>query len=186
VADRFIRPSTGQGAAFGSNAPGAFAYLKDSRLLDKRNIQTMPTSQREWNTFILELNKWLKNETGNFDPTFTGFSSDPSSASCWYHRFGQLVHLEFIFTTGTSDDTGFTITNLPAIITPRDSQILPMIGLHDNTADIADRGSVKIGSDNVITFYSDNHAGAWTGSGTKGFGTSGQSVIYSLRNPEKL
>ena len=88
---------------------------------------------------------------------------------------------------GTSDTTAFTITNLPAIITPRDSQIRPMIGLHDNTANIVDRGSVKIGSDKIITFYSDNHAGAWTAGATaKGFGTSGNSVIYCLRSPEKL
>ena len=186
MAERFIRPTTGQGTAFGDNASGSFAYLKDSRLLDKRNLQKMPTDEREWHTFMLELNKWVKNETGNFDPVFTGFSADPATPNIWWHRFGQMVFMEFLFTTGTSDTTAFTITNLPIIITPRDSQIRPMIGLHDNTANIVDRGSVKMGSDNIITFYSDNHEGTWTGSGAKGFGTSGHSIIYCLRNPEKL
>ena len=186
MANRFVRPSSGQGSSFGANAPSAFAYLRDSRLLDKRNLAAMPENQRGWTAFMLELNKWIKNETGNFDPVFTGFSADPGTPSCSWHRFGQMVFMEFIFTTGTSDAVDFTITNLPEIITPRDSQIYPMNGLHDNTANIVDRGAIKIGSDNIITFYSDNHAGAWTASGTKGFGTSGQCVIYSLRSPEKL
>lgn len=174
-----------------NNQPSAYEDLTDNRLLNNGAITRMPTNQREWNRFIQELNKWIKNEVGNFDPTFTGFSADPSSASCWWHRYGQIVHLEFVFGTGTSNSTGFNITNLPSIITPRDDTTYLVGGLEDNGAAVTD-GTVKIKSDSTIEFYN-NPAGlaAWTASGDKGFDTGAggaefNSVIYSLRSPEKL
>ncbi len=169
------------------NTPSSFEYLKSSFLQNNANIARMPTTQQGWTTFIQELAKWIKNETGVFLPTFNGFSSDPSTPSCVYHRYGQVVMLEFVFTTGTSDQVFFTITNLPDVITPKINVIQPISGLVDNNVEL-DNSQVEISSDGTIAFYSDGHEGAWTASSTKGFSssdTSEKSVIYLLRNPDK-
>jgi hypothetical protein len=174
------------------NAPDNYAFLKDDRITRIGSLSRYPTSQREWNSFIHELDKIIKNETGTFDiggsadAQFTGFSADPATSSIWWHRYGQFVHLEFNIGTGTSDATDFTITGIPSVITPRDDCVYPLFGFTDNGSAIAG-GSVKIGSDGVITFYTDGADGAWTALSTKGF-TSGLGVkglIYDLRNPRK-
>ena len=174
--------------------PDAFEYLTDGRLTNNPNITRMPTTQREWGTFIRELNKWVKNETGIWSPIFTGFSADPTdltyavAATCWWHRYGQMVHLQFNFDWGTSDDNDFSITNLPDIITPRDDQQYHIRGLMDNNA-VIDTGSIEIKSTGVINFYTTEQTGTWTALSNKGFVTQNvtkASLIYSLRSPEKL
>jgi hypothetical protein len=150
----------------------------------------MPTTQREWNTFIQELNKWIKNETGSFDvggsatAQFTGFSSDPSGASVWWHRYGQIVYLEFHFTTGTSNATGFTITGIPEIIRPRDTQRC-LIWDTVNAGNQADVTPLDVKPDGTIAFYSAFPDNAWTSSGGKGLGRVGNGIMYSLRQPGK-
>jgi hypothetical protein len=174
------------------NAPDNYAYLKDDRMTRIGALARLPTTQREWNAFLHELDKIIKNETGTFDvggsadAQFTGFSADPATSSIWWHRYGQMVHLEFNIGTGTSDATDFTITGIPEVIRPRDDCTYPLFGLYDNGAALAD-GSVKIGSDGTLTFYSDQADGAWTGSSTKGFtsGLGAKGLIYSLRSPRK-
>ena len=167
------------------NEPASFEFLTDNRLLHNPNITRMPTTQKEWNTFIQELNKWVKNETGTFDPTFGGFSSDPSSASCWWHRFGQMVQMEFVFTTGTSNATSFTITNLPEIITPRDDTTVSISGMQDNGTLITIPQAVAFKADGSIRFDSNAANGTWTNTGNKGFSDNDMSVIYILRQPGK-
>lgn len=176
------------------NAPDNYKYLKNHRLANNSSIARMPQGQREWSAFIHELQKWIKDETGTFDISssdtakFTGFSTDPTTSSIWWHRYGQFVHLEFNIGTGTSDTTAFTVTNIPAVIRPRDDCTYPLFGLYDNGAAIADRGSVKIGSDGTLTFYTDQQDGTWTaGATTKGFeaGLGAKGLIYGLRSPDK-
>ena len=170
-----------------ANTPTSFEYLKSSFLQNNANITKRPENQQDWTTFIQELAKWIKNETGVFLPTFNGFSTDPSTPSCVYHRYGQIVMLEFVFTTGTSDQAFFTITNLPDVITPKVNVIQPISGLVDNNVNLVN-AQVEIGSDGVIAFYTDGHETGWTNSSTKGFSssvTSEKSVIYLLRNPDK-
>ena len=175
------------------NAPDNYKYLKNQRLMTNGALARMPRNQREWSNFMHELQKWIKDETGTFDISsadtakFTGFSTDPTISSIWWHRYGQFVHLEFNIGIGTSDATDFTITGIPEVITPRDPCTYPLFGMHDNGADLA-VGSVKIGSDGVITFYVDHDDGAWTGGATgKGFAASigAKGLIYDLRNPPK-
>jgi len=188
--------TSGGGGSPGSspgNAPDNYKYLKDDRMVRVTSISRAPQSERGWGNFVRELNKIIKNETGTFDISstddakFTGFSADPATSSIWWHRYGQIVHLEFNIGTGDSDATDFTITGIPTVIRPRDDCIYPLFGLYDNGAAIAS-GSIKVGSDGTLTFYTDQEDGAWTGSSTKGF-TSGLGVkglMYSLRNPTKL
>ena len=169
-----------------ANEPSAFAFLTDNRLVQNGNITRYPTNQRMWNSFIQELNKWIKNETGNFDPTFTGFSTDPSTANVWWHRYGQFVHMEFGFTTGTSDATTFSIDDVPEVIRPRDNQTCLTGGMVDNNVSITANTACEVKSTGVISFYSNDTGGGWTGSGTKGIsGGLTQSIIYSLRQPGK-
>ncbi len=177
------------------NEPGDFEYLTDNRLLHNPNITRMPTTQREWNSFIQELNKWIKNETGNFDvggsatAQFTGFSSDPSSASIWWHRFGQMVHMEFHFGNGTSDATSFTITGIPEAIRPRDDQTRLIGSMRDNGSDLTTISLIRVGANGTLSFFKDatESSSSWTGASTKGFGApdTKPSIIYSLRQPGK-
>ena len=181
------------GGGGGSGAHSDFAYLTDERLSNNSNLIRMPTDQRGWNSFIQELSKWIKDETGSFDPVFTGFSSAPGATTggegptIWWHRYGQMVHMQFVFGLGTSDQTFFTITNLPEVITPRDDARYSIWGLQDNSSTLTDEQMIKVGSNNVLTFYSSVNAGAWTNSMSKGFGTRTppDSIIYSLRQPGK-
>jgi hypothetical protein len=183
----------------GAPAPGVggvssdFEFQEDERLSTNPNLTRMPTTQQEWNGFIRELNKWTKNITDGFVPTVTGFSSDPSDMHCWFQRYGQLVFLRFPDnTTGTSDSTLFTISNLPAIITPKvDLSVIVEGVLVDNSGNLV-RGasSAYIKADGTIhfnaAFGTDN---GWTNSGSKGFGLTGSSiayVTYFLMHPSKL
>jgi len=176
-----------------ANLPGAYEDLRDNRLLHNPNITRMPTTQQEWNAFVQELNKWIKNETGSFaiggseTAQFTGFSSDPATANIWWARYGQMVHMEFYFTTGTSDAGTWTITGLPEVITPRDDINVNCEGMVDAGASLtAGAGNCTIISTNVLSFRTTPHLGAWTASGDKGFQTSGRhSIIYMLRQPGK-
>ena len=178
------------------NEPSAFEFLQDNRLIHNPNITRMPTNQQEWGTFIQELSKLVKNETGSFDvggsatAQFTGFSTDPATANIWYHRFGQMVHMEFHFTTGTSDTQNFTITGIPEVIRPRDTTLVLVGAMRDNGADLTATSSVAVGSDGTLTFYKTFNAAtnSWTASNAKGFNVQDPpnvSIIYSLRQPGK-
>lgn len=180
------------GGGGGSADPTNYEYLADERLLTNGNITRLPTTQRGWSSFVLELNKWIKNETGAFDPTFDGFSSDPGQIlsqgpSVWWQRYGQVVQLEFWFSTGTSDGTVFEIENLPENLRPKQDTLVVVGGLWDNGAAITEPQSINIKSDGVIEFYSDVYGSGWTASSGKGYGGAAPlSITYLLRNPSKL
>ena len=176
--------------------PTTFTEARAERLTRSPQITRMPQNQAEWNRFIYELNKLIRNEVNGFEPVLTGFSSDPSDPYVWYHRFGQFVYMEFAFTTGTSDSAAFSITNLPTSITPNVQQRCLVNGhMHDDDADL-DYGTLEtpgsaalVGADGTIKFYTEmKQDTGWTTSGAKGFVMpSGQfaSILYTLRNPDK-
>ncbi len=119
--------------------------------------------------------------TGNFTPTYTGFSADPTGTANWTLN-GSSVNIRLGFINGTSDATTMTVTNLPANLTPSLAQIVPIVGLHDNTADSAAVGSVLI-SGTTLTFGLDGDnvlGGGFTNSGTKGLQNANVSISYSL------
>ena len=176
--------------------PAEFTEARAERLTRSPQITRMPQNQQEWNRFIQEMNKLIRNEVSGFEPVLAGFSSDPSNAYCWYHRFGQFVYMEFAFTTGTSNSANFRITNLPTQITPNAQQRCLVNGhMHDNGADLAygtlqTQGSAAlVGSDGTIQFYPEmKQDTSWTASAAKGFVMpTGQyaSILYTLRNPDK-
>ncbi len=123
------------------------------------------------------------NLTGTFAPVYAGFSIQPST-SVFYRRTGNIVALTFAG-TGTSNATGFQLSNLPATLTPTGpiSQIVPCWGLSDNGADLATPGIAQILSTGVINFFKVIAlTNTWTNVGSKGFNTLGNrvTVIYSL------
>jgi len=183
---------------YASDAPAGeptdFTEVRAERLHRSPQITRMPQDQREWDKFIQELNKLIRNEVSGFEPVLTGFSADPTSPYCWYHRYGQFVYMEFAFTTGTSNSANFIITNLPTSITPNVQQRCLVNGImEDNNSggggDLSLGSSALVGSDGTIKFYpAANADGSWTASNAKGFSMpSGQyaSILYTLRNPDK-
>ena len=152
-----------------------------SGLLRNSGIIRMPTSQREWSAYIVELNKWIENHEASFTPTFTGFSSDPSSALVNYVRFGPMVNVRLSFLTGTSDATTWTITNIPNEISPDTAQIVWIFGAHDGGSDSTDPIAIQISS-TEWTFglgVGNETGGGWTGSSAKGLQNKNLSFCYS-------
>jgi len=117
-------------------------------------------------------------DNGSFTPTHTGFSSDPSG-DIEYSLNGGVVTLVFEFSVGTSDGTGWTITNLPASLHPAVQQILLVPACIDSGSDV-DGCTVQIATDGTITLGKGFQGDAWTGSGSKGFGSADYAVTYSL------
>jgi len=174
--------------------PSTFTEARAERLTRSPQLTRMPQNQREWDRFIYELNKLVRNEVSGFEPVLTGFSANPTDPYVWYHRYGQFVYMEFAFTDGTSNSTSFSITNLPTSITPNVQQRCLVNGImEDDTGgvggDLLLGSSALVGSDGTIKFYPTANAnGNWTASNTKGFSMpSGQyaSILYTLRNPDK-
>ena len=125
-------------------------------------------------------------ESGEFTPTWGGFSSDPTGD--WsYHifRFGSsgdgraLVVLCPQFNaspSGTSNATTMTITNLPSALQPN-SAIEAPVNLIDNGGAVA--GRARFAASATLTF--NLHGSSFTGSGTKGV-QPGQTICYMLNN----
>lgn len=118
---------------------------------------------------------------GTIAPTWTGFSANPTG-SIVYRKSGSMVSLSFPGTTGTSNATTFSFTNLPTILRPGvslPSVAVPIFGMVDNSANIASGMAVVSGS--TVTFYKDGAQTAWTAAGLKGFqGLSSPTILYPV------
>ena len=168
--------------------PGGAVIARDTFLTDNAGITRMPTDQRAWDAFIIELNKHFRHEEGSFIATFNGFSADPDGPTGdpvvnWV-VFGPMVNIRLGLTVkGTSNDTVFEVTNLPDRLKPDTAQIVWFFGGHDNTADTAEPISCLISNSNTLKFGlgADNPAGGgWTNPGTKGLTNANLSIMYSL------
>ena len=151
-----------------------------SNLLQNPSIQRMPKSQRDWNSFVQNLELRLAGDTGTFDPTFgAGFSADPSGALVHWKKVGTLVLMAFYNASqGTSDAGSFSITGIPANLTPVSFGVafsVPIIGLVDNG--VESWGSARISSAGTITFgYESTNDASWTGTGSKGWSSTGATI----------
>jgi hypothetical protein len=178
------------GSTTPAGEPSTFTEVKSQKMSRNPQIARMPTTQEEWNRFVHELGKIVRNEVAGFEPVFTGFSTDPSDPFCWYQRYGQIVYLEFAFGSGTSNSANFTITGIPEAITPSAQQRCLVNGLMESGGVAQILGSsALVSTSGTITFYPlANTNGAWTDNSDKGFiMPSGQyaSILYMLRNPDK-
>lgn len=169
-------------------APGVtgFDYVRKSRPFENPAFARIPTTQQEWNGFIVELNKWIRHEAHAFVPTFGAnqFAVEPADPVIAYEIYGQFVVLNFedvgTGTSGGASGNLFTITNLPSVLTPKWNQVYYITGMRDNSA--ATTGTIKISTDSTIVFTKGTNGagGGWTASGAKGFDDRGNCVIYTL------
>lgn len=109
---------------------------------------------------------------GTFTPVWAGFSVAPATTPIPYRKNGTNVTLIFNgAVSGTSNSTSFSMSGLPAIITPTVAvaQSYPIVGLLDNGARIAG-GAAAVNSAGNIVFSKDGTSSTtWTNSGAKGF-----------------
>lgn len=102
---------------------------------------------------------------GTFTVTGTGFASDPTASAVYRIDEQRVLYLYIPQLSGTSDDTSFTVTGIPAALTPVRNQNIP--------ARIADNGTDAIGhvlitaSNATLTIRPSAAAALWTGAGTK-------------------
>lgn len=103
-------------------------------------------------------------DNGTFSVGTTGFSVDPTGDAT-YVLIGLGVILFLPQLTGTSDATTFTVTGLPAGLTP--------VKTTDHVVRIVDNGTAAFGiarltdGSTTVTLFPNAAAGNWTNSGTK-------------------
>jgi hypothetical protein len=121
-------------------------------------------------------------DRGTFTLTGTGFTAAVTSTATWY-RIGNLVALNVgSGMQGTSNATTFTMTGLPAAITPNVNQTNICADLENNSANIFGTAQFVSGSSTITMGAGANAGAAWTNAGTKGFANSGASTIFYLLN----
>lgn len=149
---------------FASLAPGILlgqlAYTTDQGLVS-------------WNGTV-----WISNGstvTAPFTGAFTGTTTDPAPV-CEYTKGGSIVVLQLPLATATSNATTFTITGVPAIIRPTNTQVL--VGRTTNSGTIG-IGTIAVDSTGVMTMGTGGTGtGPFASTGTKGI--PAQTVVYSL------
>ena len=108
--------------------------------------------------------------TGSFTITGTGFTVDPTGTAL-YALVGPVVVLFLPALTGTSDATTFTLTGLPAAVTPT-RESFHYARVQDNTAAFSVGMLQLTAASTTVTLYTTAAAAAWTAGGTKSFGAS--------------
>ena len=135
--------------------------------------------------FLYRTNEVADREIGSFSAAYTGFSSDPTHTVLWTRVGPQVTLMVDASSTGTSNATSFTITNLPAGIIPTEDQEVFCSGLIDDIgANLA--GICTIDNSGVMTFNllevsgsNISTQGAFTNTGNKGIGDNFQ-ITYTL------
>lgn len=121
-------------------------------------------------------------DTDTFSVTYGGFSADPAATTATWYRFDRIVNLILPLGTGTSNNTAFTISGLPAAIRPTTAQYCHLPFVEDNAAHVTGGCVAVVSNSNLITIALANAAystSGWTNSSTKGILTSG-SIWYRL------
>lgn len=129
---------------------------------------------------------WSNGATGSFTGTLTGMAS-ATTTTCNYSISSGVVVLTCnagTSITGTSNATSFTLTGLPAAITPSVSRNGPITRMFDNSANTT---GLAIVSGTTVTFWISTVSGTsltvsnsgWTASGSKGL-VSGWYFEYPL------
>lgn len=116
--------------------------------------------------------------SGSFTITGTGFSGTAPSATATYKIIDGWVHLQIPRSaiTGTSNATTFTLTGLPAAITPGGNRELPLQSVADAGAQTW--ASAFVSTVGTIALSKTGAVGGWTASGTKTL--NGSEFVYKL------
>jgi len=103
-------------------------------------------------------------ESSVFTGTATGLTTTETSV-IYYQRLSNQVTLRLPQFSGVSNAVTFTITGLPAILTPANTEFC-LVRIQDNSGTAA-IGVAQISASGIITLYASPGLGAWTASGTK-------------------
>ena len=112
--------------------------------------------------------------TGSFTPTWTGFGASPPTGDIFYQKIGGLViaQCDASNMVGTSNATGLSITNLPAILRPQSSaHARQPIVVIDNGADAVGAFGFSGVPASTIVFYKGTappNSTGFTAAGSKG------------------
>lgn len=123
---------------------------------------------------------------GSFNATFAGFSAGPGTVTVFWQRVGNKVTLSIPQFSGTSNSTSFSMTNLPAVIQPARSILIPHIMNQNNSVDNSDDCQVQLtAASAVVNFYKAFVGSGWTAANNKGLGLSTftgnyQQITYLL------
>jgi hypothetical protein len=111
-----------------------------------------------------------------FIATATGMTSS-TTGTARYLKSGMLVTLTIPGLLGTSNTTSCTITGLPAVIQPANTQQFFIVTVQNNSVDAAGMASVAGGT---ITLRKDPNSAASGFTSSGGKGTSGFVITYRL------
>jgi hypothetical protein len=115
---------------------------------------------------MITIHKTLGQLWHDYVPSFTGFSSNPSSVVARYTLNGKTCSVYFFAISGTSNATTFTIT-LPIAAANTQVQTFNAGNTQDNGVS-ASSGVVRtVVNSNVLNVYKTNVGGAFTASGSK-------------------
>jgi len=118
---------------------------------------------------------------GQFTAAWGGFSVPPGTTTIKYRKNGSLVTLLMPQTFGTSNSILFTLSGLPAFLTPTVNSplgLVPIVGLLDNGATVAGGAAIALITGG-IQFWKDGTQPNWTAAGNKGF-NSACLMTYTL------
>ncbi|HZO21030.1 MAG TPA: hypothetical protein VFB37_00915 [Steroidobacteraceae bacterium] len=110
--------------------------------------------------------------TGSFAGAYTGYSGSITSSINWW-RLGPAVYLTLAPVTGTSNGSGFGISNLPPAICPPTTQLIsvPNAAFVNNGAALGGVADVSAQvSASGLSFQFNNSLTGWTASSSKGIG----------------
>lgn len=116
--------------------------------------------------------------TGTFTATLTGMTGSVTGTAA-YSINSNVVTLFLPIMTGTSNTTAMTATGAPAAIFPTTAHLGFPCVMEDNTTVSGGAGRADVGTNGVVTFYTNLAAGGFTNSGTKGLPT-GMTITYNL------
>jgi hypothetical protein len=116
---------------------------------------------------------------GSFVPAYnSGFSSVPPGNFTWFIN-GTDARLYLPPGTGTSNGSEYNIDNLPGVLYPVRTQVVPAAGFINNGVNtISPTAAIlTVGSPNV-SFTQNGNVNGWSSSGTKG--TNGTTISWTL------
>jgi hypothetical protein len=118
--------------------------------------------------------------SGTFTATGTGFTANPTTTATYSVRDGVCaLSIPAGALTGTSNATTFTVTGLPACITPASLKYFPWIWSVDSgSVPSSTSAYISAGSPIITLSRGALTGGAWTNSGTKTLNLS--EFIYTL------
>ena len=124
--------------------------------IDRRVAQYL----QEFVTTVSATISALTPEQGEFAPTWTGFSADPTG-NIHYMDFGALVVMwTSAALSGTSDDTGFSLSGVPFALWPTTNRLVRCYVINGG---FTLGGGAEVTTTGIVQFYIEDTAGGGAG-----------------------